>query len=137
MISAASAPAVDHRTRTLGVLALLLAVALHLLGCLHGPGGDGPHLRPDPAAPVSATVLHGPPADHAVPVDRAEPGEQCPDGLGHAADRVRGDAHAAPPTARTPLGCAEPVSSAGTAGAAAAGGPGGRGVLAATCVTRT
>ncbi|MEU7065580.1 hypothetical protein [Streptomyces sp. NPDC046161] len=139
MIGAASAHAVDHRARTVAVLALLLAVAFHLLGCLHGPAGEGPHLRPGAAAPLSAVMAPGPPADTVVPVDRAGQGEGCPDGLGHAVDRVRGDAHAAPPTARTPQTCAEPASSAGTASAATATdrAPGGRGVLAETCVART
>ncbi|MFC6986594.1 hypothetical protein [Streptomyces cirratus] len=139
MIGAASAPAVDHRTRTVGVLALLVAIALHLLGCLHGPVGEGPHLTPDAAAPLSAALSPGPPADAVVPANRAEQGEGCPDGLGHAADRVRGDAHAAPPSARTPHAPAEPASSAGTSAAAAATGraAGGPGVLAATCVART
>ncbi|WP_329192605.1 MULTISPECIES: hypothetical protein [unclassified Streptomyces] len=141
MIGAASAHAVDHRARTVGVLALLLAVAFHLLGCLHGPAGEGPHLRPETVAPLSLSLpLAMAPADAVVPVHRAEQGEGCPDGLGHAVDRVRGDAHAAPTTARTPLAVAGPASSAGTGKAASPAddrGPGGRGVLAATCVART
>ncbi|MEU6892438.1 hypothetical protein ABZ934_11710 [Streptomyces sp. NPDC046557] len=130
--------------RSVAVLALLLAVAVHLLGCLHGPAGDGPHLRSDPAAPPhSAAPLPVLPADAGLPVDRVERGEHCPDGLDHAVDRVRADAHVAPPAARTPLADAEPDAgvavSRGTAAVASAAdrGSGGKGVLAVTCVART
>ncbi|MFF1556327.1 hypothetical protein [Streptomyces sp. NPDC058279] len=144
MIGTASAPAVDHRMRSAAVLALLLAVAVHLLGCLHGPAGDGPHLRTDPAPPpLSAGPLPVLPADAGLPMDRVERGEHCPDGLDHAVDRVRADAQAAPPAARTPLAYAEPdagvAAARGTAALASAGdvGSDGKGVLAVTCVART
>lgn len=142
MIGPASLSPRHRRVRDSGVLVVLIWVAFHLLGCMHGhgPAFESQHHALNTLSTTAAPMAVSGDANTASLPQHAP---CCPETGGHAADRVRADA---PPTPA--LGGALPVDdrpdipAAALTGAGAARAPdhgavGGRCILTALCVART
>ncbi|MFI6893621.1 hypothetical protein ACIBM4_05865 [Streptomyces sp. NPDC050256] len=140
MIGPVSLSPTHRRVRSSGVLAVLIWVSFHLLGCMHGHGpafGSQHHTlstTPLASAPVASS--------HAVTASVPERAPCCPETGDHTVDRVRSDAPPPPalggvlPT-ETRSNAPAALAGSGAARAPDQGGVGGRCILTALCVART
>lgn len=141
MIGPASFSSAHRRVWDCGVLAVLIWVAFHLLGCVHGHGAayESEHHTLNTLSVVAAPVAasgDGPTAS------LPQHAPCCPETGDHTVDRVRVDAPPAPvlggplPADGRPDALAA-LTAAGTARAPVHGAVGGRCILTALCVART